>query len=250
MAVIEYRPSAPRTTAERPIRIFLNDSPVAVSQGSPYDLAELAVGYLLSEGLIADRERFVEVTADPEAAAVYVASGERAAEGYVPLHRVTSAGCARSALLADGGGVPSPRRLETAARFDADALIAQMDELCERSPRRNTGECVHGCGLGDGRTGGLLLVREDIGRHNAMDKLIGQAWLDRVPLDDKALFITGRISCEMALKAHRAGCPVLVSRKSATDEAARRAEELGVTLVSHCRDGRLRVLSCPDRIAG
>ena len=223
---------------------------MAVSQGSPYDLAELAVGYLLSEGLIADRERFVEVTADPEAAAVYVASGERAAEGYVPLHRVTSAGCARSALLADGGGVPSPRRLETAARFDADALLDQMDELCERSPRRNTGECVHGCGLGDGRTGGLLLVREDIGRHNAMDKLIGQAWLDRVPLDDKALFITGRISCEMALKAHRAGCPVLVSRKSATDEAARRAEELGVTLVSHCRDGRLRVLSCPDRIAG
>ncbi|MBS6976742.1 MAG: formate dehydrogenase accessory sulfurtransferase FdhD, partial [Eggerthellaceae bacterium] len=124
MAVIEYRPSAPRTTAERPIRIFLNDAPVAVSQGSPYDLAELAVGYLLSEGLIADRERFVEVTADPEAAAVYVASGERAAEGYVPLHRVTSAGCARSALLADGGGVPSPRRLETAARFDADALLA------------------------------------------------------------------------------------------------------------------------------
>ena len=250
MAVIEFRPSAPRTPAVRPIRIFLYDAAVAVSQGSPYDLAELAVGYLLSEGLIADRERFVEVTADPEAAAVYVASGERAAEGYVPLHRVTSAGCARSALLADGGGVPSPRRLETAARFDADALLDQMDELCERSPRRNTGECVHGCGLGDGRTGGLLLVREDIGRHNAMDKLIGQAWLDRVPLDDKALFITGRISCEMALKAHRAGCPVLVSRKSATDEAARRAEELGVTLVSHCRDGRLRVLSCPDRIAG
>ena len=89
MAVIEYRAAAPRTTAERPIRIFLNDAPVAVSQGSPYDLAELAVGYLLSEGLIADRERFVEVTADPEAAAVYVASGERAAEGYVPLHRVT-----------------------------------------------------------------------------------------------------------------------------------------------------------------
>ena len=244
MAVIEYRAAAPRTTAERPIRIFLNDAPVAVSQGSPYDLAELAVGYLLSEGLIADRERFVEVTADPEAAAVYVASGERAAEGYVPLHRVTSAGCARSALLAAGDGVPAPARLRTEARFDADALLAQMDELCERSPRRNTGECVHGS------AGGLLLVREDIGRHNAMDKLIGQAWLDRVAVGDKALFITGRISCEMALKAHRAGCPVLVSRKSATDEAARRAEELGVTLVSHCRDGRLRVLSCPDRIAG
>ena len=83
-----------------------------------------------------------------------------------------------------------------------------------------------------------------------MDKAVGQAWLERLPLHDKALFVTGRISCEMALKAHRAGCPVLVSRKSATDEAVSRAEALGVTLVSHCRDGFLRVLSHPDRIPG
>ena len=67
MAVIEYRPSAPRTTAERPIRIFLNDAPVAVSQGSPYDLAELAVGYLLSEGLIAARPRRARRPSGPSA---------------------------------------------------------------------------------------------------------------------------------------------------------------------------------------
>ena len=101
MAIVEYPAPARTESAERPIRIYLNDVPVAVSQGSPFGLPELAVGYLLSEGLIADRECFVEVTAVPEEAAVYVASGERAQEGYVPLHRVTSAGCASSALLRD-----------------------------------------------------------------------------------------------------------------------------------------------------
>lgn len=254
MAVVEYLPRthAARTeTEERPIRIFLNETPVAVSQGSPFGLHELAVGYLLSEGLIFDRDQLVCVEVDELHAEVYVASGERAEDGYVPLHRVTSAGCAQSALLrSEGEAIAKPDMLHTDARFDADALLAQMDELCLRSPRRNTGECVHGCGLGEGGAESLILVREDIGRHNAMDKLIGQAWLDRVDVRDKALFITGRISAEMALKAHRAGCPVLVSRKSATDEAVRRAEELGVTLVSHCRDGRMRVLSQPDRIAG
>lgn len=253
MAVVEYLPcvqSTPTETEERPIRIFLNEIPVAVSQGSPYGLSELAVGYLLSEGLIFDREQLVHVEVDEAGAEVYVRSGECAEAGYVPLHRVTSAGCAQSALLRTGGRVPDACALRCDAHFDADALLDQMDELCLRSPRRNTGECVHGCGLGTGRDRTLLLAREDIGRHNAMDKLIGQAWLDRVDVRDKALFITGRISAEMALKAHRAGCPVLVSRKSATDEAVRRAEALGVTLVSHCREGRMRVLSRHDRIVG
>lgn len=248
MAIVEYRTVALRVTEERPIRIFLNGNPVAVSQGSPYDLSELAVGYLLSEGIISDRDRFVEVRSDMQDVAVYVDSGETARAGYVPLHRVTSAGCAQSALLQGGAAIPTAIPLQTPVRFDPDALLSQMDELCERSPRRNTGACVHGCGLGDASETSLMLVREDIGRHNAMDKLIGQAWLDRVDVHDKALFITGRISTEMALKAYRANCPVLVSRKSATDEAARQAEALGVTLVSYCRDGGLCVLSRPERI--
>lgn len=248
MAIIEYVDSNPRETAERPIRIFLNDVAVAVSQGSPYNLHELAVGYLLSEGLIGDRDGLIKVNADADRAEVRVLSKEQASNGYRPLYRVTSSGCAQSALLKGALGDTFHERLTSKIHFSADNLLSCMEELCERSPRRNTGECVHGCGLGEADSAQLLLVREDIGRHNAMDKLIGQAWLDRSEVRNKALFITGRISAEMALKAYRAGCPVLVSRKSATDEALKRAESLGVTLVSHCREGRMRVLSCPYRI--
>ncbi len=247
MARVEYCAVGHGGSPERPIRIFLNEVPVAVSQGSPHGLAELAVGYLLAEGLITDREGLIDVSEDRDASAVYVKSREAVDASYTPLHRVTSAGCARSALLRESlvsDAVPLARSVV----FDPDDLLAQIEELCRQSPRRNTGECVHGCGVGAAHQSGLLLAREDIGRHNAMDKLIGQAWLDRIDLSDKALFITGRISTEMALKAYRAGCPLLVSRKSATDEAARRASDLGLTLVSHCRDDSLRVLSHPERI--
>ncbi|HIW75107.1 MULTISPECIES: formate dehydrogenase accessory sulfurtransferase FdhD [Gordonibacter] len=249
MARVEFCPPCSSETAERPIRIILNDTLVAVSQGSPYGLRELAVGYLLSEGLITDREQLVKVIEDAQGAAVHVTSCECVREGYVPLHRVTSAGCAQSAVLAAGNPARPASSLKPSITFNADALLSCMDELCTCSPRRNSGKCVHGCGLSAPGEAHLALVREDIGRHNALDKLIGQAWLDRINVRDKALFITGRISCEMALKAHRAGCPVLVSRKSATDEAVLRASELGVALVSHCRDGALRVLSCPERIS-
>lgn len=247
MARIEYCTIDRAASPERPIRIFLNDVPVAVSQGSPHGLSELAVGYLLAEGLIADRESLVSVREDAFGPAVYVESREAVDASYTPLHRVTSAGCAQSALLR-GSAVRDAAPLTGGTVFDPDDLLAQMDELCRKSPRRNTGECVHGCGVGAADSSRLLLVREDIGRHNAMDKLIGQAWLDRIDLADKALFITGRISSEMALKAYRAGCPLLVSRKSATDEAARRASALGLTLVSHCREGGMRVLTHPERI--
>src|SRR5699024_6080449 len=111
VARVEFCAPEPAETAERPIRIFLNEVPV--SQGSPYGLRELAVGYLLSEGLIADRERLVEVVEDAERSEVRVASGEHAVRGYVPLHRVTSAGCAKSALLAGDACIGAPARLES-----------------------------------------------------------------------------------------------------------------------------------------
>lgn len=175
---------------------------------------------------------------------MYVQSDEHLDGDIKVLRRVTSAGCAESALLA--GSCERPRANHYPACFRAEDIARMMDELCERSPRRNTGECVHGCGVG--RTGSLELVREDIGRHNAMDKLIGQAWLDGLPMRQMALFTTGRISYEMVLKAAQSTASVFVSRKSITDAAMELADQLGVTLVARCRENRMEVYTHHERI--
>lgn len=253
MAVtIERMHRAEKASNERPIRILFNDKPMAVSQGTPENIRELAIGFLLSEGLLSDRAKLLDIKSDAENAWVNVLSDEKAGAPRAPMHRVTSAGCAQSALLnatnhhdlcrtsvyshEDGNPIT----------FKADDLAVMMEQLCLESPKRNSGECVHGCGIGN--KGELVLAREDIGRHNAMDKLIGQAWLDYVDMSTMAMFTTGRISYEMALKAAQAGVPVLVSHKSVTDSAVAAAEEMGLTLVGKCRNDSLQVLTCHDRI--
>jgi FdhD protein len=115
----------------------------------------------------------------------------------------------------------------------------------EGSLYRETGG-VHACAFA--RDGHTLIVREDVGRHNAVDKVLGRAWLDRVPTEGGVLLTTGRISYEMAVKAAKARVPVVVSRTAVTELAAEVAATVGLTLVGYARGGKLTVYTNPDRV--
>ena len=246
---VERKPYVRDSSRERSIRILLNDKQIAVSQSTPDNLHELAIGFLLAEGLISDRSKLRGIDVDVEAAWVNVLSDEdpkNNGETMPILNRVTSSGCAQSSLLKNSGLCPPIPNEDIPVSFTAENLLAMMGQLCQLSPRRNGGEGVHGCGIG--KDGVLMCVREDIGRHNAMDKLIGQAWLDRLPMGHMALFSTGRVSYEMALKAIQAKVPILVSHKSVTDSAIELAEELNLTIVGKCRDDAMQVLSHHERV--
>jgi FdhD protein len=224
--------------------IYLNGKLIAISQATPRNLEELAVGFLLSEGLIIDRNLFTGVNLDTESHEVYVFTDEKIDAAQAIVKNMTSSGAALR-LDPDSGEVNLLPKNTSELRLSASGLLVCMETLCEDSPLRNSGECTHACGLGADE---LECVREDIGRHNALDKLFGQAWLDELPLDELAVFTTGRISYEVLLKAARAGMAIVVSRKGITDSAVDLAQKLGITTVAYCRDDSMSVYTYPERI--
>jgi FdhD protein len=229
---------------------------VAVTMRTPGRDAELAVGFLVSEGLLAlpdlsgltvevgdpadvatpDNELVVRIGRPFDAAAV-------AARAFVAS---ASCGICGKASLDDVAIRCAP--LPAGPLVDA-AIVAGLPD------RLRTGQVVfertgglHAAGLFD-PTGALLAVREDVGRHNALDKLIGAAALaGDLPLHDRILAVSGRVSFEIIQKAAVAGIPVVVARKAPTDLAASAAERLGLTLVGFVRPGGFNVYTGAERI--
>src|SRR3954454_10831355 len=230
---------------EEPLEIRVAGVPVAVTMRTPGHDEELALGFALSEGL---RPRGASLPSDLAANAVELDAPnldpERLRRSF---YTSSSCGvCGKGAL--EAVAVHSPRVEST---WDGDAaLVAVLPDRLRAAQRAfdATGG-LHATGLFD-RDGVLLCLREDVGRHNAMDKVLGRAFLDgRLPLADAILCVSGRLSFELVQKAAVAGCPIVVAVGAPSSLAVDLARDRGVTLCGFVRDGRVNVYSEPWRIA-
>jgi FdhD protein len=231
---------------EEPLEIRVDGRPIAVTMRTPGHDEELAVGFLRSEGIPAVT---AGSTADLAANTIEVD-----VEGDVDLGRLernfytsSSCGvCGKGALEAVAVEAP---RVEGDLRVPAAVVSGLPDSLRESQPTFAATGGLHATGLFD-PDGELLCVREDVGRHNAMDKVIGRAFLDGLlPLADKLLCVSGRLSFELVQKAAVAGCPVLVAVGAPSTLAVELARDRGITLCGFVRGGRVNVYSEPGRIA-
>jgi len=229
---------------EEPLEIRVEGRPIAVTMRTPGHDEELAVGFLVSEGVSPGQASIpsdlAQNTVDVE---VENFDFERLSRNFY-----TSSSCgvcgkgALEAVAVEAAPIESALTVPT-------ALVAELPgRLREAQPTFAATGGLHATGLFSAE-GELLAVREDVGRHNAMDKVVGWAFgAGLLPLSDKVLCVSGRLSFELVQKAAVAGCPILVAVGAPSTLAVELARDRGLTLCGFVRGGRVNVYSEPQRI--
>jgi FdhD protein len=228
---------------EEPLEIRVDGEPLSVTMRTPGQDEELALGFLYGEGLI-DGPRGVGLSDDLAANVVEVSGPLRRDPGARRFYTTSSCGvCGKGALeevavtsapLPPGPQVPR-------------SLLAGLPERLAQPGFEQTGG-LHAAGLFDAG-GELLLAREDVGRHNAMDKVVGAALREgRLPLHEHLLCVSGRLSFELVQKAAVAGCPVLVGVGAPSSLAIELAADRGLTLAGFARRGSVNVYAGAERV--
>jgi len=235
-----------RLAVEEPLELRVNGEPVAVTMRTPGHDEELALGFCLTEGIGATDAR---LPADLAANTVEVdAPGFDAARLRRNFFTSSSCGvCGKGAI----------EEVAVAAPLVESQLRVPPAVISSLPARLRAGQAVfaatgglHATGLFD-PSGELLCLREDVGRHNALDKVIGWAARNhRLPLADTLLCVSGRLSFELVQKAAVAGCPIVVAVGAPSSLAVELATDRGLTLCGFVRDGGMNVYTRPERIIG
>jgi FdhD protein len=243
-ARIEHDGHEDTVAIEEPLEIRVDRAPLAVTMRTPGHDEELALGFLYGEGLI-DEPRAAGPTADFAANTIVVAGPLTREIDSRRFYTTSSCGvCGKGAL--EEVAIHS-RPLPAGPVIDR-ALLASLPSRLEQPGFEHTGG-LHATGLFEA-SGRLLFSREDVGRHNAMDKVIGRALLDGlVPLGERILCVSGRLSFELAQKAAVAGAPILVGVSAPSSLAIELAQECGMTLCGFARGERINVYTHASRVS-
>ncbi len=234
---------------ESSLEISVRGEEVVTMLSSPADRKALAVGFLRSEGIIGGAGEVGEIILQEEGKRVDVRlESERVElEEYFQRKRALTSSCGRaSAVLERLEGVEVEE--DGDSRFRPDVITGLMKQLQRRSDlfRRTGGSHTAALASNDE----LLYLAEDIGRHNAIDKVIGKAVMNGLELSDLILLTSGRLSSEMVLKAVRSSIPIVVSRSASTTLAMRTARVSGLTMIGFVRGNRMSIYSGEERLSG
>ncbi|MFH1577310.1 MAG: formate dehydrogenase accessory sulfurtransferase FdhD [Candidatus Margulisiibacteriota bacterium] len=235
-----------KVVAEVPLTILVNNKELATLLCSPVKLKELAVGYLIAEGFISEASEITSAVLNEKTSVIKIETKEPIDKSFLEKKRIITSGCGRGQSFYNYQDFSACQPIESDYRVTAKALLDLMNEFQKRSIIFKETGGVHSAALC--KADKIIAFSEDIGRHNAVDKIIGEAALRGEKIEDKFLLTSGRISSEILVKASRLRVPLIISRSAPTNMAVRIAKQLKITLVGFARGNKLNVYMGDERI--
>jgi len=238
-----FSPVKLSVNAEYPVAVFVNGEPVATIACSGADVHELAVGFLMAEGIIKGYEEISALDFNEDTLTIEAALGntEIFPGQFSTAHIVTGGGRAKRNIP------PKSLVRKNNPTVDADVICRAIDEFLHSSAMHELTHGVHSAALYR-ISGEKIIFYDEIGRHNAIDKVIGRAAMNSVGLDNSMLLSTGRISSEIAMKVIQCGVPVFISRASPTDYAASLLKEYNVVSLCRAHEDRFLIINGRENI--
>ena len=232
---------------ESPLTIILNNQELVTLLCSPTDLAYLAVGFLSSEGLLKGKDEIRKILVDDERGVVRLeTTGDKGFSQDVLFKRFISSGCGRGASFYSPADAAS-QKVESQMEISTEEVLDLVKGFQHGSDVYLATHGVHGAALCDRKS--ILVFGEDIGRHNAIDKIFGKCLLEDIPTDDRVVITSGRISSEILHKVAKRGIPIIISISAPTNLGVRIADTMGITLVTSVGGKRMNVYTAAWRIA-
>ncbi|HXA37952.1 MAG TPA: formate dehydrogenase accessory sulfurtransferase FdhD [Phenylobacterium sp.] len=237
---------------ETPVALVHDGSTTAVMMATPSDLEDFALGFSLTEGIVADAREIesLEVVETELGVEVRMWLSRPRSETLAGRRRYLAGptGCGLCGIDSLGEAMRASPKAAEGLRISPAEIAAALEALPERQTLGAATRAVHAAGWW-ALSGDFACLREDVGRHNALDKLVGALAAAKTPRPDGALFLTSRISVEMVQKAAVLGAQVLVAVSAPTALAIRTAEQAAITLVGVARRDGFEVFTRPDRIS-
>jgi FdhD protein len=233
--------------AERPLTIYLNGQEIVTAMSLGDHISELAVGFLYNQNMLSADDVITDIDIDLDIDVVVVRTEKQTNYESKLKKKIRTSGCAQGTVFGDIMDRFEQISLNPDVRLSVSQLMALSKTINTAPSLYLKAGAIHGCVLCTPER--PVAYVEDIGRHNAVDKIAGHMFLNGISGHDKVFYTTGRLTSEMVIKTVIMNIPILVSRSGFTEAGVRLAREAGLTLIGRAKGSRFVVLSAPERIS-
>ncbi|OGC08670.1 formate dehydrogenase family accessory protein FdhD [candidate division WOR-1 bacterium RIFOXYA2_FULL_36_21] len=234
-------------TEEVPLTIEINKKEIATLLCSPRDLKELSIGFAYTSSLIKDISSVKNIVIDEERWKASLETDLSGLDENIAFKRLYTSGCGKGIIFYSAGDLINRNKLSEGLKVEASKITEAMANFTQSSEEFKKTGGVHSAALCN-KEGGVLNFKDDIGRHNAVDKVIGTALLNKINFEDKFVLLSGRISSEIFFKLKKCGISIIASISAPTNQAVKMAKEMNLTLIGFVRGRRMNVYSAEARI--